>query len=537
MSCTIKEAYKNHYLVKTRFKRKLGLTSFTSLKPSFVKKVRQTPLQGCKCENCQNLGLLRESMIGIEFKGIPKNHSCSIETTWCKFRSNSEIPHDYDGCDEIHESITSDQLPSKKCILRKCNACGIDNYRKALKDLNKNILKKNATAFWSQWGIGKVFNGRKTVKRWMLQKESGSCLILLNKYLEQLNKISLHQFMKIWQLKQFNISLQNLRKGQVLLVHDFSQNLLLYAQDEVTAAHWDHEQVTLHATVVYYVGPCGKMIKEEVIHMTNNRKHIEKTVAVFQKKTIEFLKSKKVPILEILEWTDNAPSQYKSRNCFQRLSLMKYPITRNFFEEKHGKGPSDRAGACFKTYVSKIVKSKKATFPTIEDLASYCTDNYERQVECPGNCEDEKSPKTDKIHNLRKIIYSPNIDSKGIDKLVTVDGMRKIHSVRNTGTKGILEKRMFMCCCEKCMFGVGECAFPDYSDEWKLVSVLGKRHLKSFVKSGRVGAIQKWRNTKTKSIRIQNQVSNLKRHECNPKSNVRKSAWQKLSTVESDIDV
>ena len=154
----------------------------------------------------------------------------------------------------------------------------------------------------------------------------------------------------------------------MLLVHDFSQNLLLYAQDEVSAVHWDHEQVTLYPTVVYYVGPCGKMIKEEVIHMMNNRKHIEKTVAVFQKKTIEFLKSKKVPILEILEWTDNAPGQYKNRNCFQRMSLMQYPITRNFFGEKHGKGPSDRAGACFKTYISKIVKSKKATFSTIEDL-------------------------------------------------------------------------------------------------------------------------------------------------------------------------
>ena len=216
---------------------------------------------------------------------------------------------------------------------------------------------------------------------------------------------------------------------------------------------------------------------------------------------------------------------------------MKYPITHNFFGEKHGKGPSDRAGVCFITYASKIVKSKKATFPTIEDLASYCTDNYEQQVECPGNCEGEKSQKMDKIHNLCKILYSPNIDSKGIDKLVTVDGTRKIHSVRNMGTKGVLEKRMFTCCCEKCMFGVGECAFPDYSDEWKLVSVLGKRHLKSFVKSGRVGAIQKCCNTKTKSIRSQNQVFNLKRHECNPKSNVRKSARQKLSTVESDIDV
>ena len=69
------------------------------------------------------------------------------------------------------------------------------------------------------------------------------------------------------------------------------------------------------------------MIKEEVINMMNNRRHIEKTVAVFQKETIEFLKSKKVPILEILEWTDNAPGQYKNRNFFQRMSLMQYPIT------------------------------------------------------------------------------------------------------------------------------------------------------------------------------------------------------------------
>ena len=44
MSCTIEEAYKNHYLVKSRFEHKLGLTSFTSLKPSFVKKVQKTPL-------------------------------------------------------------------------------------------------------------------------------------------------------------------------------------------------------------------------------------------------------------------------------------------------------------------------------------------------------------------------------------------------------------------------------------------------------------------------------------------------------------
>ena len=81
------------------------------------------------------------------------------------------------------------------------------------------------------------------------------------------------------------------------------------------------------------------------------------------------------------------------------------------------------------------------------------------------------------------------------------------------------------------MFGVGECTFPDYSDEWKLVSVLGKRHLKSFVESGGVGAIQKWRNTKTKSIRSQNQVSNLKRDECNPLRLMLHSFWTKNAII------
>ena len=112
---------------------------------------------------------------------------------------------------------------------------------------------------------------------------------------------------------------------------------------------------------------------------------------------------------------------------------MEKPIT----SKKHGKGPSDRAGACFKTYISKIVKSKKATFPKIEELASYCTNNYEWQVECLGHCEDEKSLKRNKIHNLRKIIYYPNLNLQGIDDLKTLDGMRKIHSVRTMGARFI----------------------------------------------------------------------------------------------------
>ena len=46
--------------------------------------------------------------------------------------------------------------------------------------------KRTPLPFWSQWGVSRVFNGRKTVSQWMLQKEYWSCQMLLNKYLEQL---------------------------------------------------------------------------------------------------------------------------------------------------------------------------------------------------------------------------------------------------------------------------------------------------------------------------------------------------------------
>ena len=131
-------------------------------------------------------------------------------------------------------------------------------------------------------------------------------------------------------------------------------------------------------------------------------------------------------------------------------------------------------------------------------------------------------------------------------------------------------------------YNLTECAFPDFADEWKPVSVFLKKHLKASLKSQGVGAIQKWCNRKTKSIRSQNPVlkcddcdpkSNVRKltaihtatktsksttshtatkaatmadspfildqkcNDCDPNSNVRKSARQKLSMVESDIDI
>ena len=241
-------------------------------------------------------------------------------------------------------------------------------------------------------------------------------------------------------------------------MHDFSQNLLLIIQEEVSAAHWDHKQATIHPTVVYYIGVCGELIKEEIIHITGDHNHDHNAVSEFKKKTIKHLKGKGVEITEIIEWTDHCSNKYKSRKAFFMLTILKIPTTQNFFGVKHGKGPSDQAGAHFKNFVMGVVKSKKAMLVSVKDLAEYSLDKYDHQVKCDGEHErDENSKSTHDAHNLIKVIYTEGKIAlhNSLNQTVTYKGTRNIHTIRNTGVEGIMEKRDMSCCCPKCMYDEG----------------------------------------------------------------------------------
>ena len=96
---------------------------------------------------------------------------------------------------------------------------------------------------------------------------------LLEEYLEELQGLSQHYFDYNWMSHQFNICMESLADGEVLLVHDFAQNLLLKHQREPQTMHWDHDQVTLHPTIAYFSceNNCGRMVKEEFLHITPDK--------------------------------------------------------------------------------------------------------------------------------------------------------------------------------------------------------------------------------------------------------------------------
>ena len=107
MSLTILEAYEQHYLVKAKSERKMSFKAFCNLRPPSVRTIQQTPLRGCKCKYCQNLGIMHDKLIGLGLTGIPKNHACSIEVTWCPFRKSK-------ACVSSFHNKKSDEISNEK---------------------------------------------------------------------------------------------------------------------------------------------------------------------------------------------------------------------------------------------------------------------------------------------------------------------------------------------------------------------------------------------------------------------------------------
>ena len=179
---------------------------------------------------------------------------------------------------------------------------------------------------------------------------------------------------------------------------------------------------------------------------------------------------------EIIEFTDHAAAQYKSRFSFFNLSNMQIPTTRHYFGMKHGKGPSDRAGANYKKFVRQAVL-KGVHFENCADLGQYSVMNYLQQTITHQN---KKRKQHSYAHTLRKSLHHPEIleCNEKLPKLHALVGCRDwLHAVQNTG---VVEWQDFDCCCPGCLTHTGKCSNEHITDEWKRHSLTShtKKELK-----------------------------------------------------------
>ena len=97
-----------------------------------------------------------------------------------------------------------------------------------------------------------------------------------------------------------------------------------------------------------------KLFTHELVHLSDDLKHDAHLIKCFHHTTVQKLKEHKIPIRKIIQFSDQAPSQYKNKCAFSYVLQIDIPTMLNFFGVRHGKGPCD---ACAGRVKQKVVIS------------------------------------------------------------------------------------------------------------------------------------------------------------------------------------
>ena len=273
--------------------------------------------------------------------------------------------------------------------------------------------------------------------------ERCSYLQLINPLTPYVKSITEHCFMASWSYWQYKLARRSVIEGDVIMVHDFPQNYLCTHQNEVQGLHWHHKQVTVMPTVAHYLcTQCKGMVTHEIVHISDDLKHDAHLVKTFTTWYEQILEDTGIVIHKFIEFTDQAPSQYKNKTAFQYLKDRKFPVVKNFVGVHHGKSSCDACTGRVKQGVTRLVKAGTEVVNSAQTFYECCVKHLQK----PKTTACQHYLLTFELH--KKLKSRPNTK-----KWPAVPETRSYHSVANTQNDN-LDVRTFSCCCMGCLQGM-----------------------------------------------------------------------------------
>jgi hypothetical protein len=303
-----------------------------------------------------------------------------------------------------------------------------------------------------------------------------------------------HQFRALHQHEQFKKMKdpRTLPLDHCTVVMDFSQNAQLLYGNEVQAAHWSIQQVSLHIAVVYRhaTTKCGDgvdstienpvVVKDIFSFVSDDFKHDTHFVHECQRYIyVEHYQGKHgVKFAKSNEWTDGCASQYKCSNAFGDLGAnwerdFGFPVVRHFFETSHAKGEQDGEGGTLKKAAAEAVRVDKHRI----------IQNSKQWVEYLNEWSATRAPDPRREYKNRYII---EIDAEALAAYrlqripstrfdiakrpgETAVGVQGWHTVRaHPNDPARIFARELSCACIPCMTGVwGLCKNPVLAGAWE----------------------------------------------------------------------
>lgn len=225
--------------------------------------------------------------------------------------------------------------------------------------------------------VSEIPQGRKRFLRWQ-KVDVPSNDTVVEKQRKQLITMEREEFIELFindfiflrehvrrMLTQFN-QIRHLKSILPEMLHvtvqmDYSENWKIKYQDEISAAFYDKNTVTIHPMVVHYRNN-GVLRHKSIVGVSGVYQHSAATTAAFISKLVpkmlEFL-----PDLEGIHYlTDSPTSQYRNKSIVKLVAKHRswfhgIPCSWHYLEANHGKGPSDGVGGGVKKAADNAVKS------------------------------------------------------------------------------------------------------------------------------------------------------------------------------------
>ena len=206
------------------------------------------------------------------------------------------------------------------------------------------------------------------------------------------------------------------------------------------------------------------MVTHEIVHVSDDMRHDAHLVKVFTERSEKVLKQNKVPIHKIIEFMDQAPSQYKNKTAFNYLSKRTTPVLKNFCGVHHGKSACDACTGRVKQGVTRLVQTEVEVVNSAKSFYYACVKHLQKPL--LQKCQHHVL--TFEFHN--KLKSRPNTE-----KWPGIPETRKFHSIGNT-QNGDVYLRTFSCCCKGCLHGIESCSNDVCPDKLRGYSLSGRKH-------------------------------------------------------------
>jgi len=310
----------------------IGLSKFCSLRPSNVLLSSATPRNVCLCQHHDNIRLLCDCL-SKEISSFPCYSNSFVDSFVC-------------------------DVNSETCMTGNCKNC--PDFMTTLRD--EASLDEETT--WHEWERVTVDATEKPIKKMVKVQKEGTVDEALQSLEAKMPPFLQHVFVKRSQAKFFEEKVQNCKPEEAIVHVDFSENYTCMQQDEIQAAHWHQQQITLFPVAIWTRDSSGNIVCTSHVIVSNDLSHEKKSISVFLDTVLNtFVKLRHPDVTEVFLFSDGPSSQFKNkfmvsllRTFNQQLGLR---ISWHYFATSHGKGAVDGIGAAVKRSVWTAVSTRK----------------------------------------------------------------------------------------------------------------------------------------------------------------------------------